>query len=193
MARPREFSPDEALEQAMQAFWSNGYEATSLADLTRVMGISKSSFYETFGSKHELFLAAIDRYGETVVEQIVGLLETGSWAGGAIAAVFERAIDSALAEGNRRGCLVGNAAVEVSPHDAAAAARVAACLERLETAFHHAVTRGQEAGEIPPERDARALARFLTASLQGLLVLAKAKPDRDTLNDVARIVLGTIV
>ena len=55
------------------------------------------------------------------------------------------------------------------------------------------MTRGQEAGEIPPEREARALARFLTASLQGLLVLAKAKADRDALNDVARIALGTIV
>ena len=193
MARPREFSPDEALEQAMQAFWSNGYEATSLAELTRVMGISKSSFYQTFGSKHELYLAAIDRYGETVVAPTVGLLESENWAAGTIATVFERVIDAALAEDNRRGCLVCNAAVEVAPRDAAAALRVGACLARFETAFHRAVTRGQEAGEIPPEREARALARFLTASLQGLLVLAKAKADRDALNDVARIALGTIV
>ena len=192
MARPREFSPDEALEQAMQAFWSKGYEATSLADLTRVMGISKSSFYETFGSKHELYLAAIDRYGETVVARTVGLLESETWPAGAIATVFERVIDVALAEGDRRGCLVCNAAVEVAPRDAAAAARVGACLERFETAFQRAVTRGQAAGEIPPEREARALARFLTASLQGLLVLAKAKADREVLNDVARIALGTL-
>ena len=84
------------------------------------------------------------------------------------------------------------AAVEVAPRDGAAAARVGACLERFETAFQRAVRRGQAAGEIPPERDARALARFLTASLQGLLVLAKAKADREVLNDVARIALGTL-
>ncbi len=192
MVRPREFSPDEALEQAMQAFWSKGYEATSLSDLTRAMGISKSSFYETFGSKHELFLAALDRYGDTVVEPTAGLLETGSWAGGAIATVFERVIDTAVSEGDRRGCFICNTAVEVAPRDHAAAARVEDCLARLEAAFHRAVVRGQEAGEISPNHDARALARFLTASLQGVLVLAKANPDRDALNDVARIVLGAI-
>lgn len=66
MARPREFDVDKVLDAAMAAFWTKGYEATSLADLTSAMGLSKSSFYKAFGSKRALFLTIMDRYGETV-------------------------------------------------------------------------------------------------------------------------------
>ncbi|HEX9701827.1 MAG TPA: TetR/AcrR family transcriptional regulator, partial [Rhodospirillales bacterium] len=69
MPRPREFETSEALNQAMQVFWTKGYEATSLADLIGAMNLSKSSFYDTFGSKHEVFLAAIEHYKQTVTCQ----------------------------------------------------------------------------------------------------------------------------
>ncbi len=192
MARPREFNPDEALEQAMQAFWSKGYEATSLSDLTRAMGISRSSFYETFGSKHALFLDAIERFGDTAVERSVAGLEGDGPARAAIAQVFGRVVDNAVGRGDRRGCFVCNCATEVSPHDPEAAARVAACLGRFEAAFHAAVTRGQRAGEIAADRDPRALARYLTSSLNGLGVMTKARPDRAALDDVVRVVLSAL-
>ncbi len=192
VARPREFNPDEALEQAMQAFWSKGYEATSLSDLTRAMGISRSSFYETFGSKHALFLDAIERFGDTTVERSVAGLEGDGPARAAIAQVFGRIVDNAIARGDRRGCFVCNCATEVSPHDPEAAARVAACHGRNEAAFQAAVTRGQRAGEIADDRDPRALARYFTSSLNGLGVMTKAKPDRAALDDVVRVVLSAL-
>ena len=192
MARPREFDTDDVLEKAMQAFWSGGYEATSLADLTRAMGISKSSFYEAFGSKHALFLATIERYGETTAERTVGLLEKSTWAKGAIAAVFELVIDSATAEGQRRGCFMNNCAVANASRDTAVASRVIGFMDRLEAAFESAVARGQEAGDIPSDHDAQALARFLASSLQGLIVTAKANPDREKLNDIVRVVLAAL-
>ena len=60
MVRPREFDANDALEQAMQVFWDKGYQSTSLNALTRAMSISKSSFYEAFGSKHELYLSRLN-------------------------------------------------------------------------------------------------------------------------------------
>ncbi len=192
MARPREFDTDDVLEKAMQAFWSGGYEGTSLAELTRAMGISKSSFYDTFGSKHELFLATIERYGETTTERTVGLLEKSTWAKGAIAVVFEFVIDSATTEGERRGCFINNCAVESASHDGAVASRVVDCMARLEAAFENAVSRGQAAGDIAGDHDPRTLARFLASSLHGLIVTAKANPDKDKLNDIVRVVLASL-
>ncbi len=185
MARTREFNHDQVLDAAVATFRAKGYEATSLANLTAAMGLSKSSFYEAFGSKHALFLKVIDRYGETVVAPRLSLLETGNWAGGTIAALFERIIEEVLAENPRRGCLAGNAASEVLPADTMAAPHINACLMRYEDAFHGVLVRARDSGEFPPERDLRAIARFLAATLQGLYVMAQAGAGRDALNDIA--------
>lgn len=192
MARPREFETADALEQAMRAFWAKGYQATSLRDLTGAMGLSKSSLYETFGSKHALFVAAIDHYIDTMIRRAEAGLDGAASAPAAIAELFGDVIDSAVARNDRRGCFVCNSAVEVSPHDSEAAARVRVGLDRLERAFQRAVVRGQKAGDIGAEHDPGALARYLTSSLNGLHVVAKANPDRAALEDVARIVLSAL-
>ena len=62
MGRPKTFDETAALDQAMQVFWAKGYAPTSLTDLLAATGLSKSSLYETFGSKHDLFLKALERY-----------------------------------------------------------------------------------------------------------------------------------
>src|SRR5262245_60325843 len=60
--RPRSFDRDQALERAMHLFWRQGYEATSVSDLTRAMGINPPSLYAAFGDKEQLYLEALGRY-----------------------------------------------------------------------------------------------------------------------------------
>ncbi|GGP96070.1 TetR/AcrR family transcriptional regulator [Shewanella ulleungensis] len=62
VGRPRGFDIDIALEQALNVFWRNGYEGTSLNELTEAMGIKKPSLYAAFGNKEQLFFKAIDLY-----------------------------------------------------------------------------------------------------------------------------------
>ena len=191
MARPREFDSNLALEKAMQVFWSKGYEATSLSDLLSAMGLSKSSFYATFGSKHELFLATLDRYGETHGAKLIAILESAKSPRRAIATVLEEAVRATDAE-ERRGCFVNNCAVEVAPHDHLVARRVAKGHARMEEAFHRAVKVGQAAGEITRDQSARALARFLNNSLAGLTVMGEGGTARDTLQDALRVTLSAL-
>ena len=120
MARPREFDTEEALEKALQVFWAKGYEAASLCDLIGAMGISKSSFYEAFGSKRDLFLATLDRYNEHEAGRHArDLIEGAESVRAGIAAVFERQIEVMAGQGDRRGCFLNNCAVEMAPHDPA--------------------------------------------------------------------------
>ena len=74
MARRKEFDRDEALHKAMEVFWSRGYEATSVGDLVEHMGINRQSLYDTFGDKHSLYLAALDRYREVEGRKLFELL-----------------------------------------------------------------------------------------------------------------------
>lgn len=194
MPRPREFDQTQALEDAMQVFWAKGYDATSLCDLLESMGISRSSLYEAFGSKHELFLATLDHYNRTVAAKCgPAMIEKAESPKAGIANIFHGVIEALLdPTGERRGCFIANCAIEVAPHDPAAAKRVCCGLDHMESTFLRAVEDGQNSGEIPRTRDARALARYLTSSLNGLVVTGKANPDRQALSDVVRIALSAL-
>ncbi len=190
MARPREFNEDEALGRAMQVFWADGYDGSSLCQLTAAMGLSKSSLYDTFGSKHELFIAAVEHYKTTAQSGFVGTLTGDLPAREAIETVFNDFV--AHASQDRLGCFLGNCAVEVSANDAEADACVRKGLAQVEDAFRASVRRGQDCGEIAGRYDDRALARYLTAGFQGLVVMSKAGASRKELQDVVRITLGAL-
>lgn len=192
MARPKAFDVDDALASAMNVFWSNGYKATSLGDLTDAMGISKSSMYETFGSKHDLFLSTIDHYIRTVTRQISGAAHIDAPARKVIRALFDRAVQRMAEPNSRRGCYLNNCAVEVSVRDGDAGARVQRGLEMMEEAFRALVIRGQREGTVSPSHDPKALARFLVSSLNGILVMGKAQTDTDKLYDVVDITMNAL-
>lgn len=192
MARPREFDTTEALNEAMQVFWTKGFEATSLNDLIGAMKLSKSSFYDTFGSKHEVFLAAIEHYKKTVTAQVSAVSELDAPARKLIGSLFERAVERMTEEDGRRGCFLNNCAVEVALHDPAAAKLIGGGFAIMEDTFFALVQRGQAEGEVGADKDPRALARYLTSSLNGIMVMGKAGPGREALSDVARIALTAL-
>ncbi len=191
MARPKEFDPERALERAMHVFWRQGYEATSVTDLTDALGISRASLYGTFGNKDAIYERALERYRLLEGTRTLSCLTADGTARDRIRALFERLAEGALADGENKGCLVLNAAME-RPHDAATAAQVRSALAAIELALAGVLAEGQERGELPTGRDPRELARFLTTSLQGVRLMAKATRDRRVLEDTIAVVLRAL-
>ncbi len=191
VGRPKEFDEQQALERAMEVFWAHGYEATSVQDLLDAMGINRGSMYDTFGDKHALFSAAIDHYGRTVTRGVETLLA----APGSPLANIRRSLvamaDQAL-NGSCRGCLATNTAIELAQHDPQSGDAVTRILQRIEKAFHGALRRAVEAGELAPGTNTRAQARFLTGMLQGVVVMGKASSSRATLRDIVAVALGAL-
>ena len=170
----------------METFWARGYESTSVEDLCAAMAISRSSLYHAFGSKQALLCAALERYAAQAAARVAERLARTRPVTRAVEAFLGDIAEEAVAPHGRRGCLIGNCAVELAGNDAAAAARVQACMRHVECVFEDALARGKAAGELPPDADPRALARFLTATVQGLRLVAKADPDARALRDVVR-------
>lgn len=189
MARPREFETQEAVDLGMHLLWERGYEATSLDDLLAAMKLSKSSFYETFGSKHEFLITALTRYIDLVIGQLEEDLQQGS-ARVAISRSFERMLPSR--EASPQGCFVHNCAMELAQRDPEARAKVSEGLNRLERGYYRAVLRGQERGEFRRKQDARVLARFLVSSLNGIQVFARAGFERKDLHQIVAFALGMV-
>jgi TetR/AcrR family transcriptional repressor of nem operon len=189
MSRPREFDAEVALESAMELLWTKGYEATSLDDLCEVTGLSRSSFYATFGSKRKLLLQSVDRYVERRVPKLVETLARPLPVHDAFAALLNDFIGQIVAGSGRRGCFLGNCAAELPRSDRGALAQVRQGLGRTEAVFREALARAQARGELQPTADVDALARFLTAGIQGLRLVGKVNPDRSALEDIAATML----
>jgi len=192
MARPKEFQHDVVLDRAMRAFWSRGYEATSIQHLVDRMGIQRGSLYDTFGDKRTLFFAAIDRYDRVVTGKLLAALDEPASGKDAIRRFFRLKVDLAVEPGRPRGCLVTNSAAELASRDRGTATKVGTVLTKIEASINRAVVRAQKAGEIDPTRNARALARFLTSSAQGLSVMAKTFPERAVLEDIVKVTLAAL-
>src|ERR1700720_4979751 len=111
MAGVKQFDRIEALDRAMAVFWSRGYEATSIDDLVRATGIGRGSLYGTFGDKRQLFLAALDRYWNTVGMEMFAELSDPD-ARHAIERMFDALIRRASNPKFPRGCLFTNTSLE---------------------------------------------------------------------------------
>jgi len=192
MARHKEFDRDDVLEKAMNMFWYKGYEATSVQDLINCMGINRGSLYDTFGDKHSLFLAALDRYRDSTVNERLKVLERSPSGLEAIRQFFYEMVEIRTTDQGYQGCLMVNSMVELALHDDEAAGRVASHAMRFEEAFYRALTRARKHGEIGDEKNLRALARFLASSINGICVMAKISPDVYALKDIADVSLSVL-
>lgn len=188
MGRPPEFDKDQALDAAMEVFWSRGFKAASLSELTQAMGLSKSSFYQSFGNKQDVLAAALDWYTEQQARRMAQAL-----AGPSLRAALEPFF-AAIARDNDggRGCLLGNCAVELGPHDQEVAAQVRRGLRGLIGVLEQRIRRAQEAGEIVSTRSPADLANYLGASINGMRVLGKAGMDEPSLMAIGTLVLESL-
>jgi len=192
MPKQKQFDREDVLTQAMELFWKQGYEATSMQDLVGVTGINRASMYATFGDKHAFFLAAVDHYIATVsASRLIRLQQPGS-PRAALNSFFDDLIAFSCGDARRLGCLLTNSAIEMAPRDADIDSRLSATFQRLEDAFYDNLLRAQKAGEIANGRDLRATARLLTGTVQGVRVLARANSSESTLRDIADEALRTI-
>lgn len=193
MARPKTFDRTQMLDKAVELFWDRGYEATSINDLLDHLGIRRQSLYDTFGDKHALFLEALKRYDERQNSvSVIGILEGPGSGKEVIERVFHTAVQILKQTKPPRGCLIVNTMVELAPHDEEVARWIAERVAQTQQAFYRALTRAYEEGELQAQHDLLALARFLTAALQGLNLTARANGDPDQLQDIANVALSVL-
>jgi TetR/AcrR family transcriptional regulator, transcriptional repressor for nem operon len=192
MARPREFDEADALDAAMNCFWRDGYETTSVRNLAAQMGITGASLYNAFGDKRSLFCQVLRRYAERSTRERIARLESTLPPKQAVRSFLGEIVERSLDDRDRRGCLLVNSALEIAPHDAELGAEVAARLGDIEAFFRRTITAAQATGSVPSDRDPVDLARLLLGVVLGVRVLARANPQRELLEGVVRPALALL-
>jgi AcrR family transcriptional regulator len=170
--RPREFDRDQALERARDAFWTRGYEGTSMADLVQALGLASARIYAAFGSKEQLFQEAIALY-EAKEGGFADIALQEPTARAAVERLLHDAVETYTRPGKPRGCMVVSSATNCSSANDAVMvwltkhrrARTASIIQRL--------SRAVATGELPPNTDVEALGDYFAALLHGLSVQAR--------------------
>jgi AcrR family transcriptional regulator len=189
--RPRTFDPDLVLENAMQLFWSQGYEATSLQDLLLATGLSKSSLYESFGNKQNLFEAAFTRYFDSRSKQMRERLELAESPLGFIRGCLLSVLDDAE-QGRPRGCMLVNVANEFSTGDPAVQTLIELATRRFRQVFELAFEQAQARGELSDNRPPAALALYMHCAMSGLRTQAKSAIARKDLLTIIELVMANV-
>jgi TetR/AcrR family transcriptional regulator, transcriptional repressor for nem operon len=183
--RPREFEPEQVLEEAMQQFWERGYRATTVDDLVRATGVKPGSLYAAFsGGKRALFMGSLERYSKLVVPQKLGELDRPAASIAEVRSYFDGLVQDLLSPEGRQGCLLVNSAIELAAIDNEVAAVVRGHHVRLERCFTAALRRAIRRKEIPNTVDPVRTAKLLVATSQGLMVVGKANPDKEVLQTI---------
>ena len=192
MARPREFDEMTALEAAIECFWQNGYEATSVRDLADKMGLSAPSLYNAYGDKRALCERALEHYLDQSARARIKRLEESLPPKQAVRQFIGEIIRHSVNDPERRGCFLINSALEVAPHDRELRVFVADRFAEIESFFRRSIKAAQAEGTVPQNRAAKDLARLLLGVLLGIRVLARSKPQRALLEGVARPALALL-
>ncbi|GAA3707278.1 TetR/AcrR family transcriptional regulator [Nonomuraea antimicrobica] len=189
MARPRKFEEERAVEAAILAFWDAGYEATSTQDLCTATGLGRSSIYNTFVSKHDLYERALRHYMAGQNAQLAELMESELPIQEKIRTVLQRAIDPD--PDDPAGCMVVNALVELGPHDPQIAELLRRNNDSRIQTIRAAIETARARGELATTHDPLALAHFVSTTVGGLRVAARGGADRATLESIANVALAT--
>jgi len=188
--RPREFDVDEALTAALRVFWRRGYEGASMAELTAEMGIAKPSLYAAFGNKEELFKKALDLYEREKMAYMAEALKAPTSR-----QMAEKLLMGALAmqtsSCDPKGCLGVISSVACGQE----ASPIRDCvIERQKSSRNLLIARledYQRDGDLPADIEPEALARYMTAVLQGLSVQAGAGASVQELKSLVDMAMRT--
>ena len=192
MGRPREFDEQEVLDRALGAFWTHGYEATSMADLTQAMGLAKGSIYKGFGDKRSLLLRALDAYLEAG-RAGYGAVDDPDLPAAQVLRTWLRKVAALATDGfPRKGCFGVNCATELGPHDAEVRDLIEAHNRWLHQQLARTIQRGVRAGELRGDLRPTEAARWVTTVMAGMQVRGKLGISRREANRMAELAVEAL-
>jgi AcrR family transcriptional regulator len=189
MGRPRGFDTTAALDAAMRVFWEKGYEGATLTDLTDAMRINRSSMWAAFGNKEELFKRAFERY-TNVYQSFMGEALKKPTVREMIESALRGTVDFLSTPGYPKGCLSIQGALAVGNEADPIKQWLIQGRKQGESVARKRLEQAKKTGELGKDVDPVAMARFISALLQGLCVQAASGATKAELTKVVDTALG---
>ncbi|MEV6411174.1 TetR/AcrR family transcriptional regulator [Kribbella sp. NPDC051718] len=187
LGRPRGFDRTVALDGALQAFWEQGFESTSITDLTRRLGIGPPSLYAAFGDKRALFLEVLDLYYARFVEFLDQTLAAPSPRRDAIAAMLLGIARFYSTPGLPKGCMINTMTAPAG--EPILQARLAELRSSVQARLQREMRTAADAGELPQDLQPDTLAAVIWTTVLGLSMRSRDGANRAELESTARSIM----
>lgn len=171
--RPRGFDREKALCAAMQLFWRQGYDGTSLAQLTAAMKINAPSLYAAFGSKQQLYQEVLNLYLAEQGGRSLHILQSNATAREAVEAMLLQMAHDFTAEQNLPGCLIASGALRCADDNKSVANHTASLRQLAKSAIFERLEQGVRQHELATNTDCQTLAGYFATVVQGMSVQAR--------------------
>ena len=191
--RPRSFDRDAALDRAIIIFWAKGYNGASVDDLTESMGISRPSLYATYGNKHDLFMAAIDRYAETLGCEPVEAFFGEPHITDAVAAFLDMVIRCTTAEDAPKGCLILSVATVRAQEDAQVRDKLSVMFSEFDRLITDGFLAARDQGQLPQDANPQAFASMVISISHSFAARARVGASPEDLSGMAKSSLDVLL
>jgi TetR/AcrR family transcriptional regulator, transcriptional repressor for nem operon len=192
MPRIKAFDETEIIEKATKLFQLKGYEGTSMQDLIDTLGISRSSLYDTFGDKHQLYLKTLNAYCQQNAYALVAKAENIENPLAFIQDIFTSIIEQSKKDVEKKGCYVVNAIVEFSERNTDVTNIIDANNKAFEKMLEKLIAKGQLKKQIAANKNPKQISKFLFTTIYGLRVSSKSNASIKELKDVAAMALSVL-
>ena len=184
MARQEEFNREEIITKAMQVFWEKGYNGTSIQDLVDVTGLNRSSIYNSFGSKQNLYRASLEQYEDQSNKVFQWALLRSSGPLDAIKTILKSAIADPNEDEQGKGCFILNSKMELGSNDMELRQWLLKNQDKSIKLFKDLVTEGQAEGQINSSLSPEVIAYSLFNTFQGLRLTGILTHDPEILKNI---------
>lgn len=186
MSRQPQFDRQKVLDRALELFWSDGYEASSVSKLLTVMELNRGSLYASFGGKSALYSEVLDHYMAMLCKNLFSCsLMTTEDPKKAITSFYQKAfVEQEDKDRLSNGCLFFNAVSELNKTEPELSGKAVNAIQWIRQLFLSRLLEAQKAGHISPDKDAVTLADYLIGLTAGLRALCKSGADTDVLQKV---------
>lgn len=188
--RPPSFNREEALNCAMEVFWSKGYEHASMAELTAAMGLRPPSVYAAFGSKEGLFRAVVDFYAENMANGIWACLDQAATARESIRNFLYATAEAFSHHHPGRGCMIVMAAPQSDGAPRAVCEELRGRRQTNIAQLQQRIQRAIAEGELPASLNSQIIARYYATVQQGMSIQATDGADHETLREIAECAMA---
>lgn len=192
MGRPAKFNREEAIDTVMHDLWRSGYASTSVKAISEKLGITRSSFYNAFGSQEALFEEVLARYFEVAADRELGSICKGMPIKALFTRIFRNVCEMHKSNTEERGCLVVSSIAGMCSADSELNQLMQKIVDTHRGQIEQALTWAVEQNEIPRNSNVQSLTLSVQTLMFGINVLAKTDVTASHLWLTARTTLDAL-